>query len=72
MAGTLTKNPNAEVSIYTGAATTVILGVLDQFGITLDPTLQGAITTLLIGLVLFLGKRSKKDVSNQKGTPTVV
>lgn len=56
----LTSNPNAEVAVYTGAGTIILVWLLSVFGIDVPAEIGAAITTVATGLVLFLGKRQRK------------
>jgi hydrogenase/urease accessory protein HupE len=56
----LTSHPNAEVSIYTGAATAILVYVAGLFGVDPPAEIGVACSTLLTGIVLYLGKRSRK------------
>jgi hypothetical protein len=57
----LTSNPNAEVAVYTGAATIILVWVLgDATGVAEIPTFVAqAITVLLTGLVLLAGRKRR-------------
>lgn len=56
----VTSNPNAEVAVYTGAGTVLIAWLLGHFGVDVSAEVGAALTTVLTGLVLFAGRRSKK------------
>ena len=55
----VTSNPNAEVAVYAGAATVVIVWLLGHFGIDIPAEVGAALTTVLTGLVLLAGRRKK-------------
>jgi len=55
----VTSNPNAEVAVYTGAGTVVIVWLLGHFGIDIPAEVGAALTTCLTGGVLLLGRRKK-------------
>ena len=54
-----TGNPNAEVAVYTGAATVLIVWVLGYLGVAVGAEVAAALTTVLTGVVLAVGKRKK-------------
>ena len=54
-----TGNPNAEVAVYTGAVVVVIAWALGYFGIDVGAEIGAAMTTVLTGIVLFIGRRKK-------------
>ncbi len=56
----LTNHPNAEVSVYTGAATVILVFILGSQGVAIGAEVGAAITTVLTGFVLLLGRRSVK------------
>lgn len=57
----ITDHPNAEVSLYVGAVMVLITWIVSGAAhIDVPDFVWSACTTLLIGFVLFLGKRSRK------------
>jgi len=54
-----TGNPNAEVAVYTGAATVLIVWLLGYLGVAVGAEVAAALTTVLTGVVLAVGKRKK-------------
>lgn len=56
---TATSNPNAEVAVYTGAASAIVAWLLGHFGVDIPAEVGVALTTVLTGLVLFIGRRKK-------------
>jgi len=54
-----TGNPNAEVAVYTGAATVLIVWLLGYLGVAVGAEVAAALTTVLTGIVLAVGKRKK-------------
>ena len=54
-----TGNPNAEVAVYTGAGTVVLVWLVSLLGVAVPPEVAAAVTTVATGLVLFVGKRKK-------------
>jgi hypothetical protein len=54
-----TGNPNAEVAVYTGAVTILIAWALGYFGIDVGAEIGAAMTTVLTGVVLFVGRHKK-------------
>jgi hypothetical protein len=54
-----TGNPNAEVAVYTGAAVVVIAWLCGYFGLDVGAEEGAAMTTVLTGIVLYVGRRKK-------------
>jgi hypothetical protein len=54
-----TSNPNAEVAVYTGALTVLIAWLLGHFGVDVSAEVGAALTTVLTGGVLLVGRRTK-------------
>jgi hypothetical protein len=52
-----TGNPNAEVAVYTGAGTIVLVWCVSLLGVDVPAEVAAAVTTVATGLVLFIGKR---------------
>lgn len=53
----VTSHPNAEISVYTGALSVLVLYLVGFAGIEPPAEVGAALTTVLTGLVLLLGKR---------------
>ena len=51
----MTSNPNASVAASVGAATLILVWLIQQFGVAIPETVSQAITVLGITLVLWLG-----------------
>lgn len=59
----LTNHPNAEISVYTGAFSVLLIYLVGFAGIQPPPEVAVALTTVLTGIVLVLGKRSRKNAN---------
>ena len=53
----VTSHPNAEVSVYTGAFSVLVLYLAGLFGLEPPAEVGAALTTVLTGLVLLVGRR---------------
>lgn len=56
---TATGNPNAEVAVYTGALTILIAWALGHFGVDVSAEVGAALTTVLTGGILLIGRAKK-------------
>lgn len=57
----VTSNPNAEVAVYTGATTVLIAWLLGHFGVDVSAEVGAAMTTVLTGLLLLVGRRATQE-----------
>lgn len=59
----MNSNPNASVATAAGAFTVLVAYVASLFGIELPQLVQGAVTTLVIAAVLYVGKKRPTSTS---------
>lgn len=53
----MNQHPNATAAVVSGAIATVIVGTADLFGVALEPAYGAACATIIVTVVLFIGRR---------------